>query len=123
GGSLACVRMAFPLCSLANSQTNAQTDEQRAQTTAGQQKYGALSGPKSSSHSLPGHIHQLLQHLIGGRYDPRARLIPPLRDDHVGEFLRQVHVRSLKLSTLKGAAGSVPRDPKRRDSRADGVLE
>ena len=67
---------------------------------------------------LPLQVHQLLQHLVGGGDDTSVRLESALRDDHVGELLRNVHVRSFERTRGDRGRDRASREP---DHGAAGV--
>src|SRR5690606_20913390 len=59
-------------------------------------------------------VHQLLQHLVAGRDHPRVGLEAPLRDDHVGELLGEVHVRHLERAGRDRGRAALAREPDHR---------
>src|SRR5690606_39427075 len=59
--------------------------------------------------TLPPQVHQLLEHLVGGGDHPSVGLEAALGDDHVGEFLRQVHVGHLQRTGHDVAQAAGPR--------------
>ena len=50
-------------------------------------------GKDAVSESLLLDAHELLQHLVGGRDNPRRRRVGALRGDQIGKFLRQIDGR------------------------------
>src|SRR5690606_5749244 len=68
----------------------------------------AALAPKAA---LPLEVDQFLQHLVRGRDHPRVGLEAPLRHDHVGELLRQVHVDISRAPELMDPRIPVPAAP------------